>query len=84
MFNPDYYLPTEKYFSIYEKALMELHDEDLWIWLMHRAGKNQEWIADKMGITQSAISHRKKKINKYFIKRIMRERRYGGSIVRNN
>ncbi len=84
MFNPDYYLPTDDYFSMYEKALMELHDEDLWIWLMHRAGKNQEWIADKMGITQSAISHRKKKINKYFKKRIIRERRYGGSVVRKN
>jgi hypothetical protein len=77
MFNPDYYLPTEDYFSIYEKALMELRDEDLWIWLMHRAGKSQVWIADKMGVTQSAISHRKRKIDKHFKKRIMREGLYG-------
>ena len=84
--------PSGRYTSLNTRRIVLLasrnmdvyHDEDLWIWLMHRAGKNQEWIADKMGITQSAISHRKKKINKFFKKRIIRERRYGGSIVRKN
>ena len=81
MFNPDYYLPTEDYFLVYEEALMELRDEDLWIWLMHRSGKSQEWIADKMGVTQSAISHRKKKIDDYFKGKIMGDKRHADSRV---
>lgn len=81
MFNPDYYLPTEDYFLVYEKALMELRDEDLWIWLMHRAGKSQEWIAQRLGITQSAVSHRKKKIDGYFKGRIMGDGRHTDSRI---
>jgi DNA-directed RNA polymerase specialized sigma subunit len=50
---------------MYEKAL-----EDLWIWLMYRRGMNQTWIADRLGLTQSAISHRIKKMDGYFKKRI--------------
>ena len=70
MFNPDCYLPSETFFFRYEKALMELSDEDLWIWLKHRAGKNQDWIAEKIGVTQSAVSHRIKKIEGYFAVRV--------------
>lgn len=70
MFNPECYLPTNRYFRMYEKALEELPDVDLWIWLMYRRGKNQTWIADRLGLTQSAISHRIKKIDRYFKRRI--------------
>jgi hypothetical protein len=66
MFNPDCYLPSECFFSRYEKALMALPDEDLWIWLMHRSGKRQDWIAEKLGLSQSAVSHRIKKIENHF------------------
>jgi hypothetical protein len=70
MFNPECYLPTIKYFRMYEKALEDLPDDDLWIWLMYRRGKNQTWIASRLGLTQSAISHRMKKMDTYFKKRI--------------
>jgi len=70
MFNPECYLPTNRYFHMYEKALEELPDVDLWIWLMYRRGMNQTWIADRLGLTQSAISHRIKKMDGYFKKRI--------------
>jgi hypothetical protein len=73
MFNPECYLPTEKYFKRYESALMELSDEDLWVWLMYRLGKSQTWIAGKMGVTQSAISHRIKKIDRHFQRRVRGE-----------
>ena len=66
MFNPDCYLPSESFFFRYEKALMELSDDDLFIWLMHRAGRSQEWIAKKLGLSQSGVSHRIKKIEHYF------------------
>jgi DNA-binding NarL/FixJ family response regulator len=70
MFNPDCYLPSESFFSRYEKALMELSDDDLFIWLMHRAGKSQEWIASKLSISQSAVSLRIKKIERHFRQRV--------------
>jgi len=70
MFNPDCYLPSESFFYRYEKALMELSDDDLFIWLMHRAGRSQEWIAGKLRLSQSAVSHRIKKIERYFKKRV--------------
>jgi DNA-binding Lrp family transcriptional regulator len=70
MFNPDCYLPSESFFFRYEKALMELSDDDLFIWLMHRAGKSQEWIAKKVGLSQSAVSHRIKKIEHHFRLRV--------------
>ena len=70
MFNPECYLPTSRYFRMYEKALEDLPDDDLWIWLMYRRGKNQTWIANRLGLTQSAISHRIKKMDAYFKKRI--------------
>ena len=76
MFNPECYLPTERYFQKYESALMELSDLDQWIWLMYRLGKSQAWIADKIGITQSAISHRIKKIDRHFIEKIKGDREY--------
>ena len=77
MFNPEFYLPTEIYFEKYEVALMELDDDDLWVWLMYREGRNQTWIAGRMGITQSAISHRLKKISFYFRERISGTRMAG-------
>jgi hypothetical protein len=70
MFNPDCYLPSESFFIRYERALMELSDDDLWIWLMHRAGRNQDWIAEKVGVSQSAISHRIRKIERHFAVRV--------------
>jgi hypothetical protein len=70
MFNPDCYLPSESFFFRYEKALMELSDDDLFIWLMHRAGRSQEWIARKLGLSQSAVSHRIKKIEYHFRQRV--------------
>jgi DNA-binding Lrp family transcriptional regulator len=70
MFNPDCYLPSESFFLRYEKALMELSDDDLFIWLMHRAGRSQEWIARKVGLSQSAVSHRIKKIEHHFRRRV--------------
>ncbi len=70
MFNPDCYLPSESFFLRYEKALMELPDEDLYIWLMHRAGRSQQWIARTLSISQSGVSVRIKKIEGYFRKRV--------------
>ncbi len=70
MFNPDCYLPSESFFFRYEKALMELSDDDLFVWLMHRAGRSQEWIARKLGLSQSAVSHRIKKIEHHFRRRV--------------
>jgi len=79
MFNPECYLPSEVYFHQYEKALMELSDEDLWIWLMQRSGKSQSWIALKLGISQSAVSHRLKKIDSHFHRKIWGRRMTLGS-----
>jgi DNA-binding Lrp family transcriptional regulator len=70
MFNPDCYLPSESFFFRYERALMDLSDENLWIWLMHRAGKNQDWIAEKLQVSQSAVSHRIRKIEDHFVVRV--------------
>jgi hypothetical protein len=70
MFNPDCYLPSESFFIRYEKALMELPDNDLFIWLMHRAGRSQEWIARRLNLSQSAVSHRIKKIERHFRRRV--------------
>ena len=84
MFNPECYLPTERYFLKYERALMELSDLNLWIWLMHRSGRSQAWIAGKIGVTQSAVSHRIKKIDRHFVKKIRGKRECFESEIRKN
>jgi DNA-directed RNA polymerase specialized sigma24 family protein len=82
MFNPDCYLPSESFFMRYEKALMELPDDDLFIWLMHRAGKSQEWIADKLSLSQSTVSLRIRKIEHYFVRRVTRNGAAGNGRIR--
>ena len=84
MFNPDCYLPSESFFYRYEKALMELSDDDLFIWLMHRAGRSQEWIARKLGLSQSAVSHRIKKIEHHFRRRVTGMSVTGNTSIRKN
>jgi len=84
MFNPDCYLPSESFFYRYEKALMELSDDDLFIWLMHRAGRSQEWIARKLGLSQSAVSHRIKKIEHHFRRRVTGMLVTGKTSIRKN
>ena len=84
MFNPDCYLPSESFFSRYEKALMELPDDDLFVWLMHRAGKSQEWIARKLNLSQSAVSHRIKKIERHFRRRVTGRVETGDPRIRKN
>jgi DNA-directed RNA polymerase specialized sigma24 family protein len=84
MFNPDCYLPSESFFSRYEKALMELSDDDLFIWLMHRIGRSQEWIARKLGLSQSAVSHRIKKIEYHFRRRVTGRLETGSLRIRKN
>jgi hypothetical protein len=82
MFNPDCYLPSEFFFYRYEKALMELSDDNLFIWLMHRAGRSQEWIAGKLNLSQSAVSHRIKKIERHFRRRVTGRGETGDSRIR--
>jgi len=41
----------------YERALMQLEDTDLWVWLMYRRGYTQEWIGDRLGVSQSDIAY---------------------------
>lgn len=84
MFNPDCYLPSESFFLRYERALMELPDDDLFIWLMHRTGKSQEWIARKLNISQSAVSHRIKKIERHFRRQITGRAETGNTRIRKN
>ncbi len=84
MFNPDCYLPSESFFYRYEKALMELSDDDLFIWLMHRAGKSQEWIAGKLFMSQSAVSLRIKKIERHFRLRVTGREDPGKPRIRKN
>jgi hypothetical protein len=84
MFNPDCYLPSESFFFRYEKALMELSDDDLFVWLMHRAGRSQGWIAGKLSLSQSAVSHRIKKIEYHFRRRVTGGGKTSNPCIRRN
>lgn len=41
----------------YERALMQLSDTDLWVWLMYRRGYTQEWIGERLGVSQSDVAY---------------------------
>ena len=41
----------------YERALMGLSDTDLWVWLMYRRGYTQEWIGERLGVSQSDVAY---------------------------
>ena len=63
LFNPETFYPSDEFLEAYEEALMKMEDTDLATWLAYRSGKPQSEIAVRMGITQTGVSRRLRKIS---------------------
>jgi DNA-directed RNA polymerase specialized sigma subunit len=64
----------EKHFEVdYERALMDLSDRELWIWLMYRRGYSQDYIGKSLGVTQSDVAYHIDRIQEYLRRRINEE-----------
>jgi len=72
-FNPEHYIPTDAFLRSYERALMDLSDRDLAVWLMHRAGTGQCEIARRMETSQPTVQRILARITLYLRTRIHRD-----------
>ena len=61
----------ERNFAVdYERALMDMPDMELWIWLMYRRGYSQDYIGRSLGVTQSDVAYHIERIQDYLKQRV--------------
>ena len=64
----------ERNFAVdYERALMEMPDMELWIWLMYRRGYSQQYIGTSLGVTQSDVAYHVERIQDHLRRRVNEE-----------
>ncbi|MBN2224986.1 MAG: hypothetical protein JW765_09955 [Deltaproteobacteria bacterium] len=73
MYKGDTFFAEKNFAMDYERALMEMPDIELWIWLMHRRGYSQDYIGGSLGVTQSDVAYRLDRIQNYLKRRVNEE-----------
>jgi DNA-binding MarR family transcriptional regulator len=73
MYKGDTFFAERNFVVDYERALMDMPDMELWIWLMHRRGYSQGYIGDSIGVTQSDVAYRIDRIQNYITRRVNEE-----------
>jgi DNA-directed RNA polymerase specialized sigma subunit len=73
MYRGDSFLIERNFILDYERALMEMPDMELWIWLMYRRGYSQYYIGKSLGVTQSDVAYYIERILNYLAWRVNEE-----------
>ena len=74
MYKGDTFFAENNFVVDYERALLDMPDVELWIWLMHRRGYTQGYIGESLGVTQSDVAYRIERIQDYLTRRVNEEK----------